>query len=152
MDVVEKAKMVAHWFHKGQTDMAQRPYVEHLERVASPFSGGNGKDGRNYPQAAAVAWLHDVVEDTPCTLGDLYQLGFSPEIVEAVWAITQRPGESLDDYWARVKDNMLARLVKVKGDIPDNADERRLDFLPPHLQDKLRAKYARAMTFLGYSE
>lgn len=146
MDVVEKAKMVAHWFHKGQTDMAQRPYVEHLERVAAPFMDPP------YPTAAAVAWLHDVVEDTPCTLTDLRDMGFSNEILFAVEAITQLPGESLDDYWARVKDNMLARLVKVKGDIPDNADERRLDFLPPHLQDKLRAKYARAMTFLGYSE
>lgn len=141
---VEKAKMVAHWFHKGQTDMAGRPYVEHLERVARPFQYPG------FPAAEAVAWLHDVIEDTDCTRGDLFELGFHDDIIEAVVAITQFQGESLDDYWARVKANPIARAVKVKGDIPDNSDERRLDFLPEHLQVKLRNKYARALEVLGY--
>lgn len=144
MNVVDKAKMVAHWFHAGQTDMANKPYVNHLRRVARPF------ESEGYQTSAAVAWLHDVVEDTECTLADLFELGFSDDIVHAVDAITQRPGEDLDTYWARVKANVLARIVKVKGDIPDNSDPMRLEHLPPHLQDKLRAKYARALTFLGY--
>lgn len=143
MNQVEKAKMVAHWFHKGQTDMAGRPYVEHLERVARPFADG-------FSHAEQVAWLHDVVEDTSCTLEDLYELRFDGRVIVAVEAITQFPGETLDDYWARVKANPIARAVKVKGDIPDNSDERRLDFLPEHLQVKLRNKYARAMEVLGY--
>lgn len=136
--------MVAHWFHKGQTDMAGRPYVEHLERVARPFQYPG------FPVAETVAWLHDVVEDTDCTIHDLRQLGFSEDVCMAVVAITQFQGETLDDYWARVKANPIARAVKVKGDIPDNSDERRLDFLPEHLQVKLRNKYARAIAFLGY--
>lgn len=142
MNVVEKARMVAHWFHAGQTDMANKPYVDHLQRVAYPFGG--------WPTAQAVAWLHDVVEDTPCTLADLYEFGFSAEIVLAVDAITQRKGESLEVYWDRVKANPLARAVKVKGDIPDNADPMRLEHLPPHLQEKLTKKYQRAMEVLGY--
>ena len=145
MDVVEKAKMVAHWFHRDQTDMAGAPYVGHLERVARPF-----QVEMEWKTAAAVAWLHDVVEDTDCTLKDLYELGFDDVIVHAVDAITQRPGEDLDTYWQRVKADPIARVVKVKGDIPDNSDERRLDFLPPHLQDKLRKKYALALQVLGY--
>lgn len=142
MNVVEKAKMVATWFHAGQTDMANKPYVGHLERVAYPFGG--------WPTAQAVAWLHDVVEDTSCTLTDLQELGFSNEIRAAVEAITQEKGESLEDYWSRVRANPLARAVKVKGDIPDNADPMRLEHLPPHLQEKLVLKYQRAMDFLGY--
>lgn len=142
MFVTERAMMVAHWFHRGQTDMAGRPYVEHLERVARPFKG--------VPTLESIAWLHDVVEDTDCTLNDLRDLWFPLEIVEAVDAITQRPGEPVEDYWLRVKANPYARAVKVKGDIPDNSDERRLDYLPPHLQDKLRNKYARAMEVMGY--
>ena len=144
MNQVEKAKMVAHWFHRGQTDMAGRPYVEHLERVARPF------ELTGFQAAATVGWLHDVLEDTSCTVADLAELNFSREVIAAVNAITQFQGESLDDYWARVRANPLARVVKVKGDIPDNSDERRLDFLPEHLQVKLRNKYARAMEFLGY--
>ncbi len=145
MDVVSKAKMVAHWFHAGQTDMANKPYTDHLARTAAPFSGP-----QPWPTACAVAWLHDVVEDTACQLGDLWSLGFSDEIIDAVDAITQRKGEPLDDYWARVKSNPIARAVKVKGDIPDNADPMRLEHLPPHLQEKLTLKYARAMEVLGY--
>lgn len=148
MNQVEKAKMVAHWFHKGQTDMAGRPYVEHLERVARPFQQNAAHLG--WSDAETVAWLHDVVEDTDCTLNDLRNLQFDRYVVEAVAAITQFQGESLDDYWARVKANPIARAVKVKGDIPDNSDERRLDFLPEHLQVKLRNKYQRALAFLGY--
>jgi (p)ppGpp synthase/HD superfamily hydrolase len=144
MNVVEKAKMVAHWFHAGQTDMANKPYVGHLERVAVPFHYPS------FPVAEAVAWLHDVVEDTPCTLADLQELGFQSEIIQAVEAITQRKGEALEDYWSRVRANPLARAVKVKGDIPDNADPMRLEHLPPHLQEKLTLKYQRAMDFLGY--
>jgi hypothetical protein len=146
MNVVEKAKMVAHWFHRNQTDMAGQPYVGHLERVARPFVEGE------WDTAAAVAWLHDVVEDTGCSLADLDDLGFSKEIRDAVFAITQFPGETLEDYWTRVKANPIARAVKVKGDIPDNSDPRRLDYLPPHLQEKLTKKYQRAMEFLGYDE
>lgn len=145
MNVVDKAKMVAHWFHQGQTDMAGKPYVDHLRRVAAPFHYPS------FPVAEAVAWLHDVVEDTPCMLEDLEDLGFSYEIIGAVNAITQRKGEPLEDYWARVKANPLARAVKVTGDIPDNSDPMRLEFLPPHLQEKLTLKYQRAMDFLGYN-
>ena len=146
MNQIEKAKMVAHWFHRGQTDMAGRPYTEHLERVARPFSYPA------FPDAETVAWLHDVVEDTPCTLEDLEVLGFTWPVLDAVQAITQLQGEDLDVYWARVKGNALARVVKVKGDIPDNADPKRLDFLPPHLQEKLTAKYKRALEVLGYDQ
>lgn len=154
VNVVEKAKMVAHWFHADQTDMANKPYVDHLARVARPFSlhDENGKVVGPWETAAAVAWLHDIVEDTDCTLADLYELGFSDEIVHAVDAITQREGESLDDYWARVKANPIARAVKVKGDIPDNSDPMRLEFLPPHLQEKLTLKYRRALEALGYDD
>jgi hypothetical protein len=144
MDVVSKAKMVAHWFHAGQTDMANKPYVDHLARVAAPFAHPS------FPVAEAVAWLHDVVEDTPCTLDDLAEVGFQFEIIQAVEAITHRKGEPLEDYWLRCKANPIARAVKVKGDIPDNADPMRLEFLPPHLQERLTLKYQRAMEVLGY--
>jgi hypothetical protein len=147
MNVVEKAKMVAHWFHAGQTDMANKPYVDHLRRVAEPF-GRFGTDG--WPIAQAVAWLHDVVEDTDCTFDDLFELGFNVDILNAVDAITQRKCEPLEDYWLRVRANPIARAVKVKGDIPDNADPMRLEHLPPHLQEKLTKKYQRAMEVLGY--
>jgi hypothetical protein len=138
---VEKAKMVATWAHRNQTDMAGRPYIEHCERVARAVSGND--------VAVAVAWLHDVVEDTDLTYTDLEKLGFSYPVLAGVAAITQLPGEPLEEYWGRVRENGHAKLVKTRGDIPDNLDERRLDFLPEKIQVKLRDKYARAVNFLG---
>ena len=60
---VSRAKALAELCHAGQTDKAGRPYTEHLERVAESV-------GR-HAEEAAVAYLHDVVEDTPCTLDHL---------------------------------------------------------------------------------
>lgn len=146
MNPVDKAIMAAYWFHDAQTDMANKPYTSHLRRVAAPFMAGTHK----WETAAAVAWLHDIVEDTDCTLADLHELGFSDDIIHAVDAITQREGEDLEAYWSRCKANPIARAVKVKGDIPDNSDPMRLEHLPPHLQKKLTLKYARALEVLGY--
>ncbi|WP_241665904.1 hypothetical protein [Prescottella subtropica] len=50
--------------------------------------------------AVAVAWLHDVVEDTETTLADLEQ-SFLPEVTAAVDALTRRDGETPADYYAR---------------------------------------------------
>lgn len=133
--------MVATWAHRNQTDMAGKPYIDHCERVARAV--------KDNPVACAVGWLHDVVEDTDVTLTDLAKMGFSVEVLAGVKAMTQLPGEDLEHYWGRVRANGHAKLVKVHGDIPDNSDERRLDYLPEHIQVKLRAKYARALEFLN---
>ena len=133
--------MVATWAHRNQTDMAGKPYIDHCERVARAV--------KDNPVACAVGWLHDVVEDTDVTLTDLAKMGFSVEVLAGVKAMTQLPGEDLEHYWGRVRANGHAKLVKVHGDIPDNSDERRLDYLPEHIQVKLRAKYARALEFLS---
>lgn len=141
MDELEKAQMIATWAHRNQTDMAGRPYIEHCERVARAVRG-------NYV-AECVAWLHDVVEDTDVTQVDLVRMGFSQAVLDGVDAMTQRPGEDLETYWGRVRENGHAKLVKVRGDIPDNSDERRLEYLPEKIQVKLRDKYARALVFLN---
>ncbi len=141
MDELEKAQMIATWAHRNQTDMADRPYIEHCERVARAVRG-------NYV-AECVAWLHDVVEDTEVTLTDLARMGFSQAVLDGVDAMTQRPGEDLETYWGRVRENGHAKLVKVRGDIPDNSDERRLEYLPDKIQVKLRDKYVRALEFLN---
>lgn len=151
MNQIEVAKLVATVAHSGQTDMAGMPYVTHCERVARNCR----EAGYDSVEVQAVAWLHDVVEDTEYTLDDLRVLGFSASIVEAVDAITQRKfdfmHEPLEDYWVRVKANETARIVKVYGDIPDNNDPNRKAHLNRRLQDKLTDKYARALETLKWA-
>lgn len=50
----------------------------------------------------SIALLHDIVEDTHITLGNLREKGFPEEIIDAVDAITKREGEKCDEYLQRV--------------------------------------------------
>ncbi len=60
MDHIAAAEQVAATTHAGQTDKAGHPYLDHPRRVATRVATIT-----NDPDAVAVAWLHDVVEDTP---------------------------------------------------------------------------------------
>lgn len=95
--------------HDGQTDKNGAPYIFHPIRVASTFSDET---------LQAIAVLHDTVEDTTMTLVDL-DLRFPQSVVNAVDALTRRPGEAYEDFILRAKRNPLARQVKI-ADIRDN--------------------------------
>ncbi len=71
----ELAQSIAAAAHKGQVDKAGKPYIEHPAHVAANVQGDAAK---------AVAWLHDVVEDTPLTFADLRERGVAPEVIEAL--------------------------------------------------------------------
>jgi len=45
-----------------------------------------------------VAVLHDVIEDTETTLKELESMGFGPDVIAGVDAMTRRPGEDYFDY------------------------------------------------------
>ena len=70
--------------HADQTYGGQ-PYVAHLDAVANLV----GEDAN----LRAVAYLHDVVEDTPVTADDVVRT-FGPTIGAAVAMVTDPPGES----------------------------------------------------------
>jgi (p)ppGpp synthase/HD superfamily hydrolase len=95
----------------------------------------------------AVAFLHDVVEDTAATLDDLRALNFPERVVEAVDALTRREGETPDDYYVRVRANRDALAVKLM-DVRDNADPRRLALLDIDTRKRLQWKYAKALLIL----
>jgi hypothetical protein len=101
--------------HAGQVDKAGKPYLGHIARVAGEF----------YDEKAIVALLHDIVEDTDVTPGELLQKGFSKEIVDAVVAITKKENESYESFIERVGKNKMAREVKI-ADLEDNMNIRRL--------------------------
>lgn len=128
-----RARQIAEAAHAGQVDKAGRPYVEHVARVAARC------DGRDQ----AVAWLHDVLEDTPITADDLRATGIEADVIEAVKAITRARGEDPGAYYARVKSNPMALRVK-HADLADNADPQRLAALDAPTRDRLTAKYASA--------
>ena len=77
------------------------------------------------PNKMIVSVLHDAVEDGDVSLQDLRKSGFSDEIVAAIDCLSKRPGEAYNDFISRVRENELARCVKIE-DIRDNMDLSRL--------------------------
>ena len=124
------AKRYATEQHKGQKRRGGAPYVTHLQAVADSVEKDEEKQ---------VAWLHDTIEDTDTTRDDLRDLGFSENVIEAVWTLTKWSDEDYTAYLCRVKQNPLALKVKL-ADIKHN------------LSDKPTAKqherYTKALKFL----
>lgn len=90
------------------------PYVDHLFQVAKRVRMSG-------PDAECVAWLHDIIEDTPKTSLSLLEEGVPTNIVEAVQALTCIDMD-YDQYLAGVKANELARIVKIQDMLANLAD------------------------------
>lgn len=133
--LVEASRTIATGAHAGQRDQAGRPYISHPARVAHRLNDDLSK---------ATAWLHDVLEDTDVTTGDLRSAGVPEQVIGAVEALTHHRNESRDAYYARVRAaGDLAVRVKL-ADIDDNTDPERLALLDEATRERLTAKYAKA--------
>lgn len=116
MSTLEKAIVLAATKHEGQVDKSGKPYILHPLAVMALVKTMNEK---------IVAVLHDVIEDTDVTAGDLFALGFSDEIVTAIQALTKQNGESRVQAAHRTAQNPLATKVKL-ADVEHNMDMSRL--------------------------
>ena len=153
-----RAMRVAYAAHHGQVDKSGVPYVFHPYHLAESMPD---------EASVCVALLHDVVEDTRVTIGDL-ERDFPREVTEAVRLLTHEPGMDYFDYVRAIRANPLAVLVKL-ADIEHNADQSRLDAVedldaseasdavgqsgfPKAIdaagRERLRRKYARALAIL----
>ena len=112
---VRGAEKLARKAHAGQTDLAGKPYIKHVQRVAKAAA-------RYGPAAAAAAWLHDTVEDT--TVGpDQIAERFPPEIATLVWHLTRADTETYTGYISRMVSNKNATAILIKlADLRDHAE------------------------------
>ena len=134
----EKAYEIAKRAHLGQVDKAGQDYIKHPEKVASFVETDEEK---------AVAYLHDVIEDTELTLEDLHEYEFSKEVIEAVDIITKKKGEDYQSYLNSVKKNKLARAVKL-ADLRHDSDLTRSTKVTEKDIER-KEKYQRAIDFLN---
>lgn len=111
-----KAVKLAFDGHSGQKDKQGEPYFSHCKRVAEAVTGEDEQ---------TVAYLHDLVEKASgWSLERLREQGFSPLIVDAVDALTKRPGEEDEKFVLRAASNQIARPVKI-ADLKDNLAQAR---------------------------
>jgi len=113
-------------------------YLSHPAHVAAQVSGDAAK---------AVAWLHDVVEDTDVTLDELRAVGLSEEVVRGVDAMTHRPGEGYLSFVRRAAADPLARVVK-EADVRHNLDLGRIPDPTERDLERVRTKYLPALRIL----
>lgn len=131
--MLDKAIIIAAKAHQGQLDKGGKSYILHPLRVMLSCK-------EEAEQICAV--LHDVVEDTTITLGQLKIEGFSKEILEVLDCLTKREGEDYFHYIERVSKNKIACRVKL-ADLNDNMDLTRIT--NPTQKDKKRVeKYQQA--------
>lgn len=134
----EKAYEIAKKAHLGQIDKAGEDYIKHPEKVASFVNSDEEK---------AVAYLHDVIEDTELTLEDLREYGFSKEVLKAIDVITKKKGQDYQTYLYSVKENKLVRVVKL-ANLRHNSDLTRLPKITKKDLERNK-KYISAIKFLS---
>jgi hypothetical protein len=133
---VQIAERIARQVHEGQTEeYTGDDYIHHIERVVALVDGD---------QAKAVAWLHDVIEDTDVSAGELSRAGMSDTIIDVVLLLTRDPDRDSCTYAEYIEHirqtrNPLALAVKC-ADL--------IDHLRPHCPARLRPRYEKALKSL----
>jgi (p)ppGpp synthase/HD superfamily hydrolase len=137
--LTNEAMKIAYRAHHGQVDKGGIPYIFHPFHLAEQMTD-------EYTTCAAL--LHDVVEDTDGTLEALSAI-FPAKVVEAVALLTHRPGDDYLQYVAAIRENPIARAVKL-ADIAHNSDTTRLETTADNLaaQKRLHEKYSKALQIL----
>ena len=95
---------------RGIKDNSGSPYVLHCIRAMMAVESMDAK---------MVAVMHDLIEDTPMTLEQLQERGFSKEIIRGVDLVTHRSDVTYPDYIVAIKGNRIATEVKL-ADLKDN--------------------------------
>ena len=127
--------------HNGQYDKAGEPYILHPLRVMLSFAPYHHDE-------RIVAVMHDMMEDCAVTVDDLISWDVPQHIMQALVALTHPKNENYESYILRVRENELARTVKI-ADIHDNTSVERMIRLTRVDQVRLTKKYTNAVRLLG---
>ena len=145
-DAVGDAVAFALRFHGDQKRPTGAPYVEHLLEALEVLVRGAGVSD---PDVLCAAVLHDVVEDTACTIGDV-RAAFGDRVADMVGWVTIPDAEPGADKKA-VKEAYLKRLAGAPDDavlvkLADRASNvQTLRNLGP---DKQREYYAQTVAYI----
>ena len=145
-DAVATAVEFAVRHHGDQTRPTGAPYAEHLLEALEVLVRGAGVTDPDILQAAV---LHDVVEDTPCTIDDVRR-EFGARVAELVgWVTKPTPEEGSDRraakeaYLGRLKDAPDDAVLVKLADRASNVQTLRNLGLP-----KQRQYYAETVTYI----
>lgn len=124
--------------HGDTPDKSGIPYIFHPYHLAEQMQTED---------TVIAALLHDVLEDTEFTEDDLRAHGIAENIIEALKLLNHYWKTPYMDYVKAIKQNEIARAVKI-ADITHNLDESRM---PGGLTENLikkRSVYKEALEYL----
>ena len=136
--LTKKAMKIAFTAHKEQVDKTGLPYIFHPFHLAEQMET---------EETVCAALLHDVVEDTDMTFEELAEFGFGEEIMTALRFLTHDDAVPYMDYVREIKNNPIARAVKL-ADLRHNSDMTRLDVVDEYAL-KRAEKYKQAIEILS---
>lgn len=117
-EMLDRMLVLATQAHAGQFDRGGSPYILHPLTVMQDVDP-------NDEELQCIALGHDLVEDTDTTYAALREAGMSERVIRGIAALTKQPGETYDEYKARVFASRDAMQVKA-ADLRHNSDIRRL--------------------------
>lgn len=135
--LTKKAMQIAFNAHKEQVDKNNMPYIYHPIHLAEQMDD---------EESICVALLHDVVEDTDMTFEQLELEGFTQPIIDALRLMTHDSDIPYIDYVKNIKDNPIAKKVKL-ADLKHNSDLSRLDKIDEKALQRSQ-KYKEAIHYL----
>lgn len=142
-NLVTRAREFAIKYH-GDQKYGDKPYVYHLDCVFNKLECVFQVDGESFqytPNYGAVAYLHDILEDTDCEYEDL-EKNFGYVVADNVLRLTKDKQIDYQDYITIVKGSLLSHAVKI-ADTRANLTQSVLD------NDKGRiVKYAKQLVLL----
>ena len=130
-DLVKKAALISFDAHKDDKDKGGYPYFMHPHYLASQFDD---------EYTVCVALLHDVVEDHEDKYPMEYlEKEFPKEVIDALKLLTHKDDVEYIEYVKRIKENPIARKVKL-ADLKHNTDvSRNSGIYPPKYEIYLKA-------------
>lgn len=108
--VMNMAKQFMMDCHKGQFRIGGKSYYTH------PLAVGEILYKKGYDEYVQLVGLfHDLLEDTEATEEQIKSHGgfFGDSVLEAVKVLTKTNGYSMEEYISAIKDNQLAKVVKL---------------------------------------
>lgn len=137
-ELTKKAMKLCFEAHKDQVDKSGLPYVFHPFHLAEQMTT---------EETTVAALLHDVVEDTDRTFADLAAMGFPQSVIDALTLLTHDERVPYMTYVAALKENPIARAVKI-ADLKHNSDLTRLDHIDAAALQRAE-KYRHALALLA---
>lgn len=71
------------------------------------------EDNECYETKVVAAVLHDILEDSNCTIQELIDIGVSDSAIRVIKLLTKTEGQNYDDYLKAIKNNPIATKIKI---------------------------------------